>query len=64
MALMKKANNDYYENDYGVRYATEERIAAMNFVKFLYSEWRESEKNSIIKVDKTIYDNEESTNIN
>lgn len=37
--------------------------AAINFAKFLYDLWRESRKNEIMEVDKTIY-NEEPTNNN
>jgi hypothetical protein len=41
-----------------------ERDAAFNFATFLYSEWRKNQKDEIIKVDKTNFDNNESTNNN
>ena len=38
--------------------------AALNFGHFIYELWIEWRKREIMKMDKTIYDNEESTDTN
>ena len=46
------------------KYTKAELDCATDFAAFLYQLWIKSRKNEIMEVDKTIYDNEEPTNIN
>ncbi|MBR3131017.1 hypothetical protein IKG31_00355 [Candidatus Saccharibacteria bacterium] len=45
-------------------YTKIEQDCATNFLKYLYDLWRKHEKDEIMELDKTIYDNEEPVNAN
>ena len=62
--MNKTAATDSRESVPELKITRKERDAAMNFLKFIYDEWREFEKRGIMKVDKTISNNEESINAN
>lgn len=61
---MEETNVEFGEYADKIRCLVIERDAAINFASFLYQLWIKSRKGEIIKVDKTIYDNEEPANIN
>lgn len=62
--MKEEVTNSTIRQNSTIRCTKAERDAAFNFATFLYSEWRKSQKNEIIKLDKTNYDNNESTNNN
>lgn len=62
--MEKEVANNSIECVGATRCTKLERDAAFRFATFLYSEWRKSQKNEIIKLDKTNYDNNESTDNN
>lgn len=63
--MTKNANNGPIDNTGATDYTKKNlEDAALNFANFLYWLWIERRKREIMKMDKTIYDNEELSNVN